>query len=80
MAWLNLAENALLDGSGPELAKAYLNKAIADRPALAAKGRVRQLKDKIDAQVKPDTPLPEIKFSTADSKTDAGPNESGVSP
>ncbi len=80
MAWLNLAENALLDGSGPALAKAYLNKAISDRPALAAKGRVRQLKDKIDSQLKPDTPLPEINLNPTEPTADAGPNDSGVIP
>ena len=80
IAWLNLAENALLDGSGPALAKAYLNKAVADRPTLAAKGRVRQLKDKIDAALKPDAVIPEINLGATTDSSDAGPADVGAQP
>ena len=80
MAWLNLAENALQDGSGAAQAKAYLNQALADRPALAAKGRVRQLKDRIDAQLKPDETIPEVNLKPAGDTQDAGPSDAGATP
>jgi predicted Zn-dependent protease len=79
MAWLNLAESALLDGSGPGRAKAYFNQALKHHPNMTRKARVRQLKDRIDRAIKPDTTIPaiELKPPTA---VDAGPNQDGGPP
>jgi tetratricopeptide (TPR) repeat protein len=79
MAWLNLAESALSDGSGPAMAKAFLNKAIGDRPTMAGKGRVRQLKDRIDSALKPGTPIPEVNLG-GDEAPDAGPGDAEPAP
>jgi len=63
------------------MAKAYLNKAIGDRPAMAGKGRVRQLKDRIDQALKPDTPIPTINLGGSESPSnDAGPGDAGSTP